>query len=75
MDIFTSDLPDAGTDAAVLIEMHGSDGTAGPLEFDNAERYFERASQNTFNLEGPRIGEIDELRVWLDPRVSAFHLS
>lgn len=71
MDIFTSDLPDAGTDAAVLIEMHGSEGTVGPLEFDNAERYFERASQNTFNCEGSSIGEIDELRVWLDPRVKS----
>lgn len=70
VDIFTSDLPDAGTDAAVLIEMHGSDGTVVPLGFDNAERYFKRASQNTFSLKGPYIGEIDELRVLLDPRVN-----
>ncbi|KXZ51726.1 hypothetical protein GPECTOR_11g173 [Gonium pectorale] len=62
----TSDLPGAGTDANVFVEMLGNRGSSGPRELKGKGNLFERGKADAFVLKMPDLGDLTELEVWHD---------
>lgn len=55
----------AGFDCAVLLELHGTKGQAGPFLLDNQDN-FRVASLDKFLVRGLDVGEVLAARVWHD---------
>ena len=67
----TAEEPDATTSATIVLELHGAEGIAGPMDFDNSQTPLERNSATSFAVEGKAVGELEKLVVTLEPlRVS-----
>ena len=63
----TAEEPDATTSATIVLELHGAEGIAGPLDFDNSQTPLERNSATSFAVEGKAVGELEKLVVTLEP--------
>ena len=63
----TAEEPDATTSATIVLELHGADGIAGPLDFDNSQTPLERNSATSFAVEGKAVGELEKLVITLEP--------
>ena len=63
----TTEEPDATTSATIVLELHGAEGIAGPLDFDNSQTPLERNSATSFAVEGKAVGELEKLVVTLEP--------
>ncbi|GLC54185.1 hypothetical protein PLESTB_000832700 [Pleodorina starrii] len=64
--VVTSDLPGAGTDANVFLQMLGTEGEAGPLRLDNPKNNFEAGDTDVFNIAAPDCGDLQSIRLWHD---------
>ncbi len=62
----TAEEPDATTSATIVLELHGVEGIAGPLDFDNSQTPLERNSATSFAVEGKAVGELEKLVVTLE---------
>ncbi|GIL93966.1 hypothetical protein Vretimale_245 [Volvox reticuliferus] len=64
--VVTSDLPGAGTDANVYVQMYGTEGEAGPLRLDNPKNNFEAGDTDVFNIRAPDCGDLQKIRLYHD---------
>ena len=59
----TGDVPFAGTDANVFVEIYGENGDTGKIEFsrgdDQSSGRFERGRTDKFAVETPDIGKVN----------------
>ena len=62
----TAGEPDATTRATIVLELHGVEGIAGPLDFDNSQTPLERNSATSFAVEGRAVGDLEKLVVTLE---------
>ncbi len=69
--VHTSDVRGAGTDAEVLLELHGSKGNSGALGLPFDRSSFKRGAADTFHVLAPDCGELQELHVWHTGKVGA----
>ncbi|KAF6256823.1 hypothetical protein COO60DRAFT_1640423 [Scenedesmus sp. NREL 46B-D3] len=59
IQVYTSDLRGAGTDARVFIKLEGQSGKdSGPLRLENSKNNFERGAQDVFHVDLPELGEL-----------------
>ncbi|XP_066499349.1 lipoxygenase homology domain-containing protein 1 [Hoplias malabaricus] len=75
--IWTSDLPGAGTDASVLLQIYGDKGKSDEMRLDNKTDNFEQGQLDKFMIELPHLGKLTKLRVWHEKRhpFAGWHLS
>ncbi|KAK2899220.1 hypothetical protein Q8A67_010638 [Cirrhinus molitorella] len=75
--IWTSDLPGAGTDAAVLLQIYGEKGKSDEMRLDNKTDNFEQGQLDKFMVELPDLGKLTKLRIWHERRnpFAGWHLS
>ncbi|KAI2661945.1 Lipoxygenase homology domain-containing protein 1 [Labeo rohita] len=75
--IWTSDLPGAGTDAAVLFQIYGEKGKSDEMRLDNKTDNFEQGQLDKFMVELPDLGKLTKLRIWHERRnpFAGWHLS
>ncbi|KAI4894673.1 hypothetical protein NFI96_015585 [Prochilodus magdalenae] len=75
--IWTSDLPGAGTDASVLLQIYGERGKSDEMRLDNKTDNFEQGQLDKFMIELPDLGKLTKLRVWHEKRhpFAGWHLS
>jgi hypothetical protein len=66
VNVKTSDLDGAGTDATVQVRLHGSKGTTGWLNLDSSRNDLERGAYETFSFNVGDIGSISSVDVWFD---------
>ncbi|KAG2432966.1 hypothetical protein HXX76_008694 [Chlamydomonas incerta] len=64
--VITSNIPGAGTDANVFVQMFGTEGEAGPLRLDNPKNNFEAGDTDVFNIKAPDVGDLKKLRLYHD---------
>jgi hypothetical protein len=62
----TSDIPMAGTDAEVYVNIIGSKGDTGEIHIESVRSDFERGDINTFNVYARDVGKVKKLKVWHD---------
>ena len=65
VQVRTSDLRGAGTDANVVLEIFGSDGSSGSLKLETSRNNFERGRTDEFSLECC-VGDIERIRIGHD---------
>ncbi|XP_073676001.1 lipoxygenase homology domain-containing protein 1-like [Garra rufa] len=75
--IWTSDLPGAGTDAAILFQIYGEKGKSDEIRLDNKTDNFEQGQLDKFMVELPDLGKLTKLRIWHERRnpFAGWHLS
>uniref|UniRef100_A0A672Z7J4 Lipoxygenase homology domains 1b n=1 Tax=Sphaeramia orbicularis TaxID=375764 RepID=A0A672Z7J4_9TELE len=75
--IWTSDLPNAGTDADVFVQIYGDKGKSDEIRLDNKTDNFEQGQVDKFMIELPDLGKLTKLRVWHEKRnpFAGWHLS
>ena len=66
IDVRTSDVDDAGTDANVTITVFGDKGDTGPLRLDNREDNFKRSGGDAFAVSGKNVGAMTHVVVGHD---------
>ncbi|CAG9464667.1 unnamed protein product [Pedinophyceae sp. YPF-701] len=59
--VYTSDIRGAGTDSDVTMELRGTQAMFGPRRLDSSENDFERGRKDVFHVEGPDVGDVEEL--------------
>lgn len=64
MTVVTSDVRFAGTDADVFIKLHGSAGSSGALQLENAADNFERGRTDVFHVAAADVGAVESIEVW-----------
>ncbi|WIA17082.1 hypothetical protein OEZ85_013981 [Tetradesmus obliquus] len=77
VEVYTSDLKNAGTDARVMLQLLGDQGSSSPLELQDAAApadCFLRGSGDAFSLQLPRLGALAKARLWLEGPGSPWHL-
>ena len=57
----TSDLPDAGTDASVSIELVGSEGATGWTELGSSGRTFRKGASDEIQIAGADVGVVERV--------------
>uniref|UniRef100_A0A3P8XB79 PLAT domain-containing protein n=1 Tax=Esox lucius TaxID=8010 RepID=A0A3P8XB79_ESOLU len=75
--IWTSDLPGAGTDAAVYFQVYGEKGKSDEMRLDNKTDNFEQGQVDKFIVELPDLGKLTKFRIWHEKRspFAGWHLS
>uniref|UniRef100_A0A7N8XV07 Lipoxygenase homology domains 1b n=1 Tax=Mastacembelus armatus TaxID=205130 RepID=A0A7N8XV07_9TELE len=75
--IWTSDLPNAGTDADVCFQVYGEKGKSDEIRLDNKTDNFEQGQVDKFMVELPDLGKLTKLRIWHEKRspFTGWHLS
>ncbi|XP_016373226.1 lipoxygenase homology domain-containing protein 1 [Sinocyclocheilus rhinocerous] len=75
--IWTSDLPGAGTDASVLLQIYGEKGKSDEMRLNNKTDNFEQGQLDKFMVELPDLGKLFKLRIWHEKRnpFAGWHLS
>uniref|UniRef100_A0A672LZQ6 PLAT domain-containing protein n=1 Tax=Sinocyclocheilus grahami TaxID=75366 RepID=A0A672LZQ6_SINGR len=75
--IWTSDLPGAGTDASVLLQIYGEKGKSDEMRLTNKTDNFEQGQLDKFMIELPDLGKLFKLRIWHEKRnpFAGWHLS
>lgn len=67
LQVFTSDIRGAGTDANVSIVLYGAGGrNSGPLRLENSKNNFERGAEDIFFSEPRDLGPISEVEIGHD---------
>ncbi|XP_025077073.1 lipoxygenase homology domain-containing protein 1-like [Pomacea canaliculata] len=66
IQVYTSNVKDAGTDANVRIILYGNEGTSEPLVLDNSENNFEQGKLDTFEVSTADIGELCQVQIYHD---------
>eukprot|EP00798_Chlamydomonas_sp_ICE-L_P018432 gene18432-24908_t len=66
VEVKTSDVRGAGTDADISIQVFGKTGDTGSKVLDDSKDNFERNMLDTFFVEGPDIGDIQSCRIVCD---------
>jgi lipoxygenase homology domain-containing protein 1 len=76
VNVFTSDLKNAGTDAKVFLMLYGDKGKTDEIELRSKDNDFETGKCDNFKIETSDIGQPFKLRVWHDNkgRASGWHL-
>ncbi|KAM9858421.1 lipoxygenase homology domain-containing protein 1 [Aulostomus maculatus] len=62
--IWTSDLPNAGSDADIFFQVYGEKGKSDEIKLDNKTDNFERGQVDRFMVELPDLGSITKMRIW-----------
>ncbi|KAM4575790.1 LOW QUALITY PROTEIN: lipoxygenase homology domain-containing protein 1 [Odontesthes bonariensis] len=75
--IWTSDLPNAGTDADISFQVYGVKGKSDEVKLDNKTDNFEQGQVDRFMVELPDLGKLTKLRIWHEKRnpFAGWHLS
>ncbi|KAK2837787.1 hypothetical protein Q5P01_014999 [Channa striata] len=75
--IWTSDLPNAGTDADICFQVYGEKGKSDELKLDNKTDNFEQGQVDKLMVELPDLGKLTKLRIWHEKRnpFAGWHLS
>ncbi|XP_072243054.1 lipoxygenase homology domain-containing protein 1 [Leuresthes tenuis] len=75
--IWTSDLPNAGTDADISFQVYGERGKSDEVRLDNKTDNFEQGQVDRFIVELPDLGKLTKLRIWHEKRnpFAGWHLS
>ncbi|XP_058639789.1 lipoxygenase homology domain-containing protein 1 isoform X2 [Onychostoma macrolepis] len=75
--IWTSDIPGAGTDASILLQIYGEKGKSDEMRLDNKTDNFEQGQLDKFMIELPDLGKLTKLRIWHEKRnpFAGWHLS
>ncbi|XP_061879941.1 lipoxygenase homology domain-containing protein 1-like [Entelurus aequoreus] len=75
--IWTSDLPNAGSDAEIYFQVYGEKGKSDEIKLDNKTDNFERGQVDRFIVELPDLGILTKLRIWHEKRnpFAGWHLS
>ncbi|XP_028314075.1 lipoxygenase homology domain-containing protein 1 isoform X3 [Gouania willdenowi] len=75
--IWTSDIPSAGTDAAIFFQVYGEKGKSDEIKLDNRSDNFEQGQIDRFVVELPDFGTLTKLRIWHEKRspFAGWHLS
>ncbi|XP_041854417.1 lipoxygenase homology domain-containing protein 1 isoform X1 [Melanotaenia boesemani] len=75
--IWTSDLPNAGTDADISFQVYGDKGKSDEIRLDNKTDNFEQGQIDKFMVELPDLGKLTKLRIWHEKRnpFAGWHLS
>ncbi|CAL8249227.1 unnamed protein product [Merluccius merluccius] len=75
--IWTSDLPNAGTDADISFQIYGTQGKSDEIRLDNKTDNFEQGQVDKFMVELPDIGTMTKFRIWHEKRnpFAGWHLS
>uniref|UniRef100_A0A665TCQ2 Lipoxygenase homology domains 1b n=1 Tax=Echeneis naucrates TaxID=173247 RepID=A0A665TCQ2_ECHNA len=75
--IWTSDLPNAGTDADISFQVYGDKGKSDEISLDNKTDNFEQGQVDRFMVELPDLGNLIKLRIWHEKRspFAGWHLS
>eukprot|EP00798_Chlamydomonas_sp_ICE-L_P022024 gene22025-29084_t len=63
--VTTSDIRNAGTDGDVFIQLKGPDGTVPETQLTGVTEPFERDMTNEFTIEGPDVGNVEEITLRL----------
>eukprot|EP00878_Enallax_costatus_P043853 GHUV01051949.1.p1 GENE.GHUV01051949.1~~GHUV01051949.1.p1 ORF type:complete len:660 (+),score=218.20 GHUV01051949.1:276-2255(+) len=78
VEVHTSDVKNAGTDAQVFVQLFGEQGSGEAQELrsgKSSDNTFRRGGADTFNLQLPYLGPLSKLRVWLEGPGSPWHLT
>ncbi|XP_075875519.1 lipoxygenase homology domain-containing protein 1 [Nelusetta ayraudi] len=75
--IWTSDLPNAGTDADISFQVYGERGKSDEIRLDNKTDNFEQGQVDRFMVELPDLGKLSKFRIWHEKRnpFAGWHLS
>ncbi|XP_058493118.1 lipoxygenase homology domain-containing protein 1 [Solea solea] len=75
--IWTSDIPNAGSDAAISFQVYGEKGKSDEMRLDNETDNFEQGQVDKFMVELPDLGKLMKLRIWHEKRnqFAGWHLS
>nr|XP_057926865.1 lipoxygenase homology domain-containing protein 1 isoform X2 [Doryrhamphus excisus] len=75
--IWTSDLPNAGSDADINFQVYGEKGKSDEIKLDNKTDNFERGQVDRFIVELPDLGTLTKLRIWHEKRnpFAGWHLT
>ncbi|KAM7415994.1 hypothetical protein PAMA_018188 [Pampus argenteus] len=75
--IWTSDLPNAGSDADISFQVYGEKGKSDEIRLDNKTDNFEQGQVDRFMVELPDFGKLIKLRIWHEKRnpFAGWHLS
>lgn len=66
LTIRTSDLPEAGTDAEVFVQLHGRDAKSAMVKLTGEEGDFRKGGRDQFKLKLPELGPLQKLTVQHD---------
>ncbi len=67
LQVYTSDIRGAGTDANISLTMFGAAGSsAGPFKLETSKNNFERGAEDIFFVEHPDVGDIKEIEIGHD---------
>ncbi|XP_047236335.1 lipoxygenase homology domain-containing protein 1 isoform X3 [Girardinichthys multiradiatus] len=75
--IWTTDLPNAGTDADISFQVYGEKGKSDEIRLDNKSDNFEQGQVDRFMVELPDLGKLTKLRIWQEKGspFAGWHLS
>ncbi|XP_077943299.1 lipoxygenase homology domain-containing protein 1 [Gasterosteus aculeatus] len=75
--IWTSDIPGAGSDADISLQVYGERGKSDELRLDNKTDNFEQGQVDRFMIELPDLGKLTKLRLWHEKRnpFAGWHLN
>ncbi|XP_071394579.1 lipoxygenase homology domain-containing protein 1 [Centroberyx affinis] len=75
--IWTSDLPNAGSDADISFQIYGERGKSDEIRLDNKTDNFEQGQVDRFMVELPDLGKLTKCRIWHEKRnpFAGWHLS
>uniref|UniRef100_A0A8C5BBE6 Lipoxygenase homology domains 1b n=1 Tax=Gadus morhua TaxID=8049 RepID=A0A8C5BBE6_GADMO len=75
--IWTSDIPNSGTDADISFQIYGTKGKSDEIRLDNKSDNFEQGQLDKFMVELPDLGRITKFRIWHEKRnpFAGWHLS
>ncbi|XP_071750893.2 lipoxygenase homology domain-containing protein 1 [Centroberyx gerrardi] len=75
--IWTSDLPNAGSDADISFQIYGERGKSDEIRLDNKTDNFEQGQVDRFMVELPDLGKLTKFRIWHEKRnpFAGWHLS
>ncbi|KAL6113992.1 loxhd1 [Pungitius sinensis] len=75
--IWTSDIPSAGSDADISLQVYGEKGKSDELRLDNKTDNFEQGQVDRFMIELPDLGKLTKLRLWHEKRnpFAGWHLN
>ncbi|KAM9810394.1 lipoxygenase homology domain-containing protein 1-like [Neosynchiropus ocellatus] len=75
--IWTTDIPNAGTDADISFQVYGEKGKSDEISLDNKTDNFEQGQVDRFMVELPDLGKPIKLRIWHEKRnaFAGWHLS
>ncbi|XP_027888486.1 lipoxygenase homology domain-containing protein 1 [Xiphophorus couchianus] len=75
--IWTTDMPNAGTDADISFQVYGEKNKSDEIRLDNKSDNFEQGQVDKFMIELPDLGKLTKLRIWHEKRnpFAGWHLS